>query len=457
MAAAFTMAVVLLPEFPVAVRNSSLHVALETTAAWIALIAALLVFGRLRRSHNLPDLLLAIALALFGLTNMLLSAVASMVDGTPAQAITMWGALSGRTAAAIVFCLAAFVPSRRLRGRWALPTAGLAAPVCVGLIAGVVALLADQLPAGVGVAVDATVASMSPLGAIAVHPVLASAQVVMCATYAIAAYGFLRGDTGSGDPLRPWLAAAAILASVARAHYALLPSLYADVVYSGDVLRVGFYALLLGGVVAELRATWRALPTEAAADERARIARDLHDGLTQELAFIRAQSTWLAKREPDEARVQLLASAADRALDESRHAIDVLAGTAPTKLADAISRAARDVAVRYSQHVVLDVADVSASAPAANEQLVRIVREAVANAARHAQADVVTVRLAVGRNLLLEVADDGVGFDEAQTTRDGRFGLRSMRERADVLGGTMTITSVSGVGTTVRVEVPWSR
>jgi signal transduction histidine kinase len=92
--------------------------------------------------------------------------------------------------------------------------------------------------------------------------------------------------------------------------------------------------------------------------------------------------------------------------------------------------------------------------------LLRIVQEALANAARHAQARRIDVAVEQGdASLVIEVVDDGVGFDpEARSMRARRLGLTSMRERAEAQGGSLSIVSVAapaaGHGTRVRVEVP---
>jgi signal transduction histidine kinase len=86
----------------------------------------------------------------------------------------------------------------------------------------------------------------------------------------------------------------------------------------------------------------------------------------------------------------------------------------------------------------------------------RIVQEAVTNVVRHAQATSIDVRLRVdGTTAGVEIADDGIGFDpDARTIRARHLGLTSMRERAQAAGGTCTVQSAPGAGTTVRVEVP---
>jgi signal transduction histidine kinase len=84
--------------------------------------------------------------------------------------------------------------------------------------------------------------------------------------------------------------------------------------------------------------------------------------------------------------------------------------------------------------------------------LLRIVREAVTNAARHGEAGQITVRLSNGRGLHLEVKDDGKGFDPVD--RRGGFGLESMRERAIALGGEFRLDSSPGHGTEIQVVLP---
>ena len=95
---------------------------------------------------------------------------------------------------------------------------------------------------------------------------------------------------------------------------------------------------------------------------------------------------------------------------------------------------------------------------AAAGQVLRIAQEALQNALRHAGSARVIVRLADGDGrFVLSVSDDGRGFDPAAgAARGRRLGLTSMEERAAALGGTLTIVSAPGAGTTVRLEVPAS-
>ena len=88
--------------------------------------------------------------------------------------------------------------------------------------------------------------------------------------------------------------------------------------------------------------------------------------------------------------------------------------------------------------------------------MLRIAQEALQNAVKHSHASHVTVVLrGEGSRLLLEIEDDGVGFDPgAEGIRSRRLGLTSMEERAGRIGGTLEIRSAAGAGTTVRLEAP---
>jgi signal transduction histidine kinase len=89
-------------------------------------------------------------------------------------------------------------------------------------------------------------------------------------------------------------------------------------------------------------------------------------------------------------------------------------------------------------------------------EVLQVANEALANALQHAEAGRVTVTLEIAERLVrLEVADDGIGFDRAEVRRSsGRFGLTSMRERAEALGGVLRVETEPGEGTVVRLEVP---
>src|SRR5262249_8999689 len=115
------------------------------------------------------------------------------------------------------------------------------------------------------------------------------------------------------DALFGWLGPALLVAAVASANYALFPSLYSYWVYDGDLVRLVFCLMIAFGIATELRASVRRTINLAVLEERRRLARDLHDGVAQELAFIATELDEITDLHPS---VRLIRSAVDRGLYE---------------------------------------------------------------------------------------------------------------------------------------------
>ncbi|EGJ78344.1 putative two-component system sensor kinase [Streptomyces sp. Tu6071] len=199
------------------------------------------------------------------------------------------------------------------------------------------------------------------------------------------------------------------------------------------------------------------------AEERSRLAHELHDAVSQKLFSLRltAQAaTALVDRDPARAKEELhqVAALAAEAADELRAAVVELRPAALDE--DGL------VATLRTQIRVLDRAHAARvtfrgegarALPAAQEEaLLRVAQEALHNALRHsgaAHVDVVLRR--AGRGAVLRVTDDGSGFDARGVRRAGRhLGLVSMRDRAAGVGGSLTVDSAPGKGTTIEMEVP---
>jgi signal transduction histidine kinase len=190
----------------------------------------------------------------------------------------------------------------------------------------------------------------------------------------------------------------------------------------------------------------------AVLEERRRMARDLHDGLAQELAFLSTETRRLkADRRPE--RIDALADAADRALDESRAAIAALRREGDEPFAAEVSRVAEQLAARAGARIELDLADVEVD-PERRDHLLRLIREALANGIRHGEATELHVELSGAAGLRLVVRDNGRGFDPSPSRREGAFGLLGMRERARAIGAELRIRSSLGRGTEVEVTLP---
>ena len=199
----------------------------------------------------------------------------------------------------------------------------------------------------------------------------------------------------------------------------------------------------------------RSLREAAIAQERRRLARELHDGLAQDLWYLVTQTQLLALRHGELDGLAALEKTSQRALEESRLAIGALARPGSEPLDAALEAVVADLADRMGTSVRLHVGEGVAVEPATRDALVRIVREAITNAVRHGGATSVSVELEGGAGLCLRVVDDGRGFEvDGLAPRRSGFGLVSMRERAEQLGGRLIVASRPGEGTRVELVLP---
>ena len=196
--------------------------------------------------------------------------------------------------------------------------------------------------------------------------------------------------------------------------------------------------------------------------ERNRLALELHDAVSQKLfslVLTAEAAATLSERDSAAAREQLarLQALAQEALEELRALIFEL--RPPEVERDGLCGALRKHVSLLAQRrpgIALELDDELPREPGRDAELLRVAQEALGNALRHADAEHVWVRLhGVDGRLVLEVEDDGAGFDPgAAELRLRRLGLTSMEERARRLRGRLEIVSTPGSGTTVRVEVP---
>lgn len=196
-------------------------------------------------------------------------------------------------------------------------------------------------------------------------------------------------------------------------------------------------------------------------DERRRIARELHDEVAGHLGT--ALNSFelheiYAEEQPELARQKL--GGARQAVRESlgslrdvmtglRHRIDTASlHTALTRDLDGLDEHSAEVRVSVT-------GDESWLAAESAEELLLIVREAQRNAVRHARASLITVEVHVAPGeVRAAIEDDGIGFDAVATAPRGHSGMLSMRERAELLGGSVTVESQPGCGTRILVFVP---
>jgi signal transduction histidine kinase len=446
---AATLAFALLPQLHLGYRWPSVRIAVETSGSLIALFATFLIFGRLRRRTYLNELLLASAFAVLALSNLLFVTVPTVAGWAPDD-LTVWGAPLARSVGASLFILAAFIPRYELRRAGPLIALTAFAVIClVGLAAVFVHTLSAHWPPGIFVTLGPA-AQVRP--GFHGQPLLLALELLVALLYGLAAMGFLRRSKRLGDEFFGWLAVAATLAVVSHVNYSLFPASYSQsVLYTGDIFRFAFYGALLFGCLREIWSYWTALSGAAVLEDRRRMARDLHDGLAQELAYI-SRNLDLVAGEADGETMGRLRPAVERAQAELRSAISALAPPRHQDAEIALADAASEVAERFRIELKLDLVSGVQLSPTRTEALIRIACEAVANAAQHSGARSVTVRLERDASLIrLRVMDRGRGFD---TTAPGSgFGLVGMRERARSVGGELRIRSAPGRGSEVDFAV----
>jgi signal transduction histidine kinase len=406
--------------------------ALEVAASLVALLACFLAFGRLRRRTALNELMLAYGLAVLALSTLFLVTVPIMAGWAP-DALTVWAAPAARSVGALLFALAAFAPNRQLRRpRPALAAAGVATALLLATI--LVHVLARRPPSAV----------TAPSAQYALESTMAT-------LFGAAAVGFLWRRWRLDDDFFGWLALAAALALASRVNYILYLASDSQSPYSGDTFLFASYVVLLFGLTREIRSYWHERSETAVTEERRRIACELHDGVTQELAYL-ARNLDSLGGSAGEDELARLRRGVERARLESRRAIGALATPSDQPFEVALAEAVTEIAQRY--HVELDVdltRDIRLSAPR-REALMRIACEAVTNAVRHSGAGRVNLGLERdGSVVRLRVSDEGGGFDSGAP--NSGFGLVSMRERAQSVGAQLLVSSSPGHGSQVEVAL----
>jgi signal transduction histidine kinase len=429
-------------------HNPSLHLVLNSVDACVALLVAYLLLGAFRRSHRLQDELLAqgfLLLALAGLVGMALHLLVPAI-GDP-RTVDVWLPLGLRVSGALLVLAAAMV-GRRIATRraswWRRPV-----PAATVVLVAALLLTRDHLP----VALSQSAPSPAQRPIVDGHPLLLAAQVLSALCFFVASVAFTRQARSRTGELVRWLGPACALAAFARVNYVLFPSLYSDWLYTGDLLRTASYVVLAVGAAREISRYWAAQAQVAVLDDRRRLARELHDGLVQELVYIRSAAHSLS---PERGKLpQQIIGACDTALDEARSAIEALGHRSEEPLGFVLHRAARQVAERYDgRRVVVDLDDSVHADQRQLHALVRITREAVSNALRHGQARSISIRLSrAGTTRRLSIEDDGCGFDAARLSDSTGYGMTSMRERAEALPGCFHVDAVPGRG--AIVEVSW--
>jgi signal transduction histidine kinase/DNA-binding NarL/FixJ family response regulator len=204
-----------------------------------------------------------------------------------------------------------------------------------------------------------------------------------------------------------------------------------------------------------------AIQRESIQLERNRLARELHDTLAQSLAEIGFKSERLVEQLADDAEARGLSvelhQASVGAFEEARRALGNLvpAELETHALGEAVQRLLDHLGPDHGIEGTLEITgDVDELPDHVQQGLFRIVQEALTNVRRHSSASRVDLAIRLGREVLLSVEDDGVGFSNEALASGGGFGLRAMRERAEALGGRLIVTSTRERGTTACATIP---
>jgi signal transduction histidine kinase len=404
----------------------------DTAVAGVAGIVAVLASVRFLVDGRTFDLLIAAGFWSIALGTTAFGLV-PVLGGGPLPAWAAWSLVGARLLGAALIAVAPWTNGRLAARHSALLGVGL----------GIAALLAS---AGLGLSKPSW--GDTTTEAVVEGPSVVRAALLLGVLWLFAVLGFAIRYRRQGRDLDSWLCLSATLALFAEVHLLLTPVVSSDLVLQGDFLRLVAYGVLLVGV-------WRAISEaefgRAVADERARVAREIHDGLAQYLFAITTQVSMLESGAPPEQVLPRLKRASTAAQQEARFAVLALSSAGGSARFDSALRRYVDVLTADGElDVELDVDRHVRLAPDEQIEVFRIVQEGLGNARRHAGAQHVEVAISQrnGRRVV-SVRDDGVGFDEV-TASPGQ-GLENMRLRAEAIEGTLSLRSAPGRGTAIEV------
>jgi signal transduction histidine kinase len=414
-----------------------LRLVLQTTVALASGLIALLAGVRYAVEGRRRDLLLSTGFFLASVSTLAFS-IAPVLGGQPIHRTEGWANAVALLFAWALIAIAPFAHGRAKAGRRALGNATMAAAVLLLLVWVICRSLGDALP------------TLTPADTSEVPPLLLGTLAARALLNLLAVVGFGLRVYDRRDDLDRWLGLGSTLMLFASLNYLFAPLVGSDSVSQADFLRVLAFGVLLVGA-------WRAIRFaefgRAVAEERARVAREIHDGLAQYLFAVATHATMLEDSTP-EARAETigrLKEAATAAQQEARFAILALSSASGTAPFDAALR-------RYVEFLTADGAlevdlEIDGSVPLAPDEQIevfRIVQEGLANVRRHAnatRAEVVIGDRAGER--FVSIRDDGEGFDGEG--RPAGQGLKNMRARADSIDGGFSLTSRPGRGTALEV------
>jgi signal transduction histidine kinase len=409
----------------------SLRLFLDTAILVVSLIVCVLAYVRFGVDRRRFDLYLLYGFFVTA-TSTLAFAIAPVLDGDQVGRAEAWAAIGGKLVAAALIAAAPFT-SGRITRRWhaVLPLV-LLGLVLYGLWA--ICRNLDGLP---------LLAPGRP------QPDLLTVAVALQAVLGLAALvGFGLRYRARGEDLDRWLAFCATIWLFAELQAVFTPPLSSEYVSQSDFLRLLSYGILLVGV-------WRAIRAaevgRVVAEERARVAREIHDGLAQYLFAVSTQTTLLAGGAELNTVLPRLRQAAHAAQQEARFAVLALSSAGGSSQFDsALNRYVEFMTADGQLDVDLEIDRAVELGPDEQIEIFRIVQEGLANVRRHANARRATVLIALREGQrVVRIVDDGEGFVEEAESRGQ--GLPNIRTRAAAIGGAFRLVSRPGSGTALEV------
>jgi signal transduction histidine kinase len=414
-----------------------LRLVLQTAMAGAGLLVAVLAAARYSADGRRVDLLLASGFFITALSAAAFG-IGPRLGGHEIQPAESWSALIGAIAGMALIAGAPFSRGRSKYRDWAIANAVFAVGIGLFLAWSLLRALGAALPA----LTEENVAGSGPF-------YLTATLSLQALVTLIALVGWGGRFWKTGEDIARWLALGFTLMLFASLHLVFQPLLAGDFVSQGDFLRMLAYVVILVGA-------WRTIRSaefgRAVAEERARVAREIHDGLAQYLFAVSTHASMLETGAPAEQIVPRLKEAASLAQQEARFAILALssaAGNAPFDAA--LRRYVEFLTADGSLEVELEVDRSIRLAPDEQIEIFRIVQEGLANVRKHANATraEVTIGQRPFGERFVTIHDDGDGFDGEEA--GAGQGLKNMRARAESIEGGFTLRSSPGRGTALEV------
>ena len=472
------------PDLNIIMKDRTLDVALSALTMVAVAGLAVLSMMRYRETGRLASYVQSSAYvlwAIFSAVTLLLIVFrldgrVGMTLGEPEQ-LPAWVAGAVRLSVAGLFMVSGIAAFLGIYGGTRRRVRKIFLPVVVITAATVVIYpFRDLLPPLIEpIGLQALVADPREFGLLPGFTGVAMAAVVAGVTALLAAVVLYRLTWARGGPSSDaFTAMGLVVLVVAEIQDAIWPSVYSNVVTIADLMRLVAYIVLAAGAIADQRTDLRALRSaytaldrmrvndteRAALEERARLAREIHDGLAQHLWFAKLKFERLAGTlsESDQALASEVSQALDAAIVEAREALVTMRAslTEDVPFGDMLTRSVDDFESRSGLRVEFSMSTGIPSnlAPRVQVELLRIVSEALTNVRKHADATMARISAEVSEGeLVITITDNGRGFAQEEAFDQG-MGLRGMRERARLIGGSLLVMSELSGGTTIEARAP---